>query len=91
LPSRDVVDQRLVAQWSAGEGRIGFGTQADYDVHPVLASAAPPADGDADGMPDSWETTQGLDPQNSGDAVLDPDQDGYTNMDEYLNSLCGEE
>ena len=40
-------------------------------------------DSDLDGMPDSWETTQGLDPQDEGDALLDADSDGLTNAQEY--------
>jgi len=32
-------------------------------------------DSDLDGMPDSWETAQGLDPQDGGDAMLDPGAD----------------
>jgi hypothetical protein len=40
-------------------------------------------DSDLDGMPDSWETAQGLDPQDEGDALLDADSDGLTNAQEY--------
>jgi len=41
-------------------------------------------DSDLDGMPDSWETVQGFDPQNDGDALLDADMDGLTNAHEYV-------
>jgi len=40
-------------------------------------------DTDGDGMPDTWETDNGLDPLNSADASLDPDGDGMTNLEEY--------
>ena len=40
-------------------------------------------DSDLDGMPDNWETAQGLDPQDAGDALLDADSDGLTNLQEY--------
>ncbi|MBT3616198.1 MAG: hypothetical protein HN524_09465, partial [Verrucomicrobia bacterium] len=40
-------------------------------------------DSDLDGMPDSWETAQGLDPQDEGDALLDADSDGLSNAQEY--------
>ncbi|MDD5223980.1 MAG: hypothetical protein PHE84_08305, partial [bacterium] len=42
-------------------------------------------DTDGDGMPDWWELTYGLDPSNPNDAGLDPDQDGWTNLEEYQN------
>ncbi len=40
-------------------------------------------DSDGDGMPDSWEQANGLDPY-SNDAGADPDNDGISNLDEYL-------
>jgi hypothetical protein len=41
------------------------------------------ADSDGDGMPDDWELSHGLDPQNANDAALDADSDGATNLKEY--------
>ena len=40
-------------------------------------------DTDNDGMPDVWERTNGFDPYNPADAVLDADHDGSTNLQEY--------
>lgn len=41
-------------------------------------------DTDDDGMPNAWERAMGLDP-NVQDHNLDNDNDGYTNLEEYLN------
>ena len=56
---------------------------------PPLASASRPSnfDTDRDGMPDAWETANGLNPSNAADRNADADGDGYTNLEEYLNSL----
>ena len=45
------------------------------------------ADTDGDGLPDFWETQNGLSPTNStglDGAAGDPDGDGFTNLQEYL-------
>lgn len=47
----------------------------------------PYKDRDNDGMPDTWETRNGLNPKNAADASLDRNKDGYSNIEEYLNSL----
>jgi uncharacterized protein (DUF1800 family) len=41
-------------------------------------------DSDNDGMTDAWETTHGLNPNGTGDAVLDGDNDGLNNVREHL-------
>ena len=35
-----------------------------------------------------WEKANKIDPQNPDDRNGDADKDGYTNLEEYLNSLC---
>jgi len=47
----------------------------------------PYKDSDNDGMPDSWEIAHKLDPHNAADATTDRDGDGYTNIEEFLNSV----
>jgi hypothetical protein len=39
-------------------------------------------------MPDSWELQRGLNPAAARDGSADRDGDGYTNLEEYLNSLA---
>ncbi len=41
-------------------------------------------DSDGDGIPDGWEVAHGLNALDPSDAGLDPDGDGYTNLQEYL-------
>ncbi len=50
-------------------------------------NGTPYKDADKDGMPDEWEKKQGLNPNNASDASTDRDNDGYTNIEEYLNSV----
>lgn len=42
-------------------------------------------DSDHDGMPDDWETANGLNPNDPSDALLDPDADHLNNRAEYEN------
>jgi uncharacterized repeat protein (TIGR01451 family) len=41
-------------------------------------------DSDGDGLPDSWESGNGLNPFDSSDATTDADGDGLTNLQEYF-------
>ena len=63
-------------------------SQTDVGGWPVLNSAAAPLDSDHDGMPDSWEIAQGLDPSNAADRNK-VGAGGYTMLEIYLNSLVG--
>ena len=54
---------------------------------PTLKSLPAPADTDQDGMPDDWESNNGLDPNDAEDRNDDRNNDGYTNLEEYLNEL----
>ena len=56
----------------------------DYKTYNV------PVDSDHDGIPDDWEKTHGLNPNEPSDANKDLNGDGYTNLEKYLNSLVGE-
>jgi len=50
---------------------------------PRAAAKFLPIDMDDDGMADTWETTNGLDPSDPNDAWLDPDNDQVVNLFEY--------
>jgi hypothetical protein len=67
-----------------GKGNI-IRAVAEVGGWPKLALGAAPADSDQDGMPDAWEKPHGLNAADAGDSRLDPDNDGYTNVEEFLN------
>ncbi|MDH7600030.1 MAG: thrombospondin type 3 repeat-containing protein [Sedimentisphaerales bacterium] len=48
----------------------------------------PDWDTDGDGMPNTWEASKGLDPNDPSDGPRDSDGDGYTNLEDYLNWLA---
>ena len=60
-------------------------SQSQVGGWPTLASLPPPADADSDGMPDAWETPHKLKAGTGADHNDDPDADGYTNLEEWLN------
>jgi hypothetical protein len=95
LPNRDTLDQRIVNDVKDSTGRIidvqgGYPHGTPYaqtvNAWPALNSTAAPADTDHDGMPDSWETANGLNPNSSTDRN-NISANGYTNLENYLNSL----
>ncbi len=69
----------------------------DYGNDPIHWKALPPtagranvngstyADADQDGLPDAYETANGLNPALAADAPLDADGDGRSNLDEYFD------
>lgn len=95
LPVRDALDARIVAEVRSRCARFGksfrgggngiIDTPADVGGWPVLETGQALPDKDEDGMPDSWETANGLQPADPSDGPGDEDEDGYTNVEEYLN------
>ncbi|MBQ6681237.1 MAG: hypothetical protein IJM78_03295 [Prevotella sp.] len=53
---------------------------------PALSSSSAPADSDGDGMPDTWEQNNGLNPNDASDGPQEA-ENGYTNLENYLNSI----
>jgi len=84
LPQRDSADTRVVAGVRGGTGRI-INDEDKVRGWPRLASGRTPRDSDRDGMPDLWERHHGLSSNDPEDRNTDRDQDGYTNLEEYLN------
>ena len=86
LPVRDVVDRRIIQSVREGTGHI-IDSPSEVGGWPIYRSAVPPQDSDGDGMPDTWETAHQLNPNDPGDANLTGGEDGYTNIEKYLNEI----
>ena len=84
-PHRDSVDRRIVRDVVMGTGAI-IDDPAEVGGWPSLPTSRPRADRDRDGMPDAWERARGLRPR-VDDSRGDENRDGWTNIEEYLNSL----
>ncbi|MBI4601803.1 MAG: PKD domain-containing protein [Planctomycetes bacterium] len=54
----------------------------DPTPDPLDCGETPSSDSDGDGLPDSWEVANGLDPRNAKDAAGDLDADGVSNGEE---------
>lgn len=85
-PRRDAVDRRILEEARTGAGRI-IDRPEDVGGYPDLAGGTPPIDTDRDGMPDDWESGQGLNPRDPADGNDDRNGDGYTNLENYLFTL----
>jgi hypothetical protein len=83
---RDAVDERVVNDVRNGTGGI-ISSEAEVGGWPDLPGGDPRPDSDGDGMPDAWEEANGLDASDPSDGALDRDGDGYTNLEDWLNSL----
>ncbi|MEM9081643.1 MAG: hypothetical protein AAGC74_13235 [Verrucomicrobiota bacterium] len=91
-----VADQTIAdgtATWQNGAGTTNFaeldtgtGVEVYLATSPLtsLPAFASHADNDDDGMPNVWEITHSLNPNNPADATLDLDSDNLINRDEFL-------
>ncbi len=61
-------------------------SQSEVGGWPVLNSIAPANDTDHDGMPDYYETANGLNPNDAADGKI-VSASGYTNLEIFLNGL----
>ncbi len=65
------------------------GADDSWSAWPELNVIAAPTDTDGDGMPDEWELQNGLNPNDITDSKT-VGADGYTNLENYLNSLVAD-
>lgn len=91
---RDAVDTRIVGEVREGKytyvgskaGKLGIiDTQSDAGGWPTYNSTTAPADSDKDGIPDGW-----LDQYHPGKTANDLNEEGYTYLEVYLNSLVAD-
>jgi hypothetical protein len=91
---RDDVDAFLINQLrSLGTQGSIINTEDDNGIPGNVGTVAGgPAlqDTDQDGMPDTWEQNNGMNPD-TADNNGDNDGDGYTNLEEYLHELAGDQ
>ncbi|MFL9831725.1 pectinesterase family protein [Flavobacterium sp. ST-87] len=94
---RDAVDLRAVNDTRSGTATIMNGGNGSTNGYidtpsaaggwPVLPTADAPVDTDGDGMPDTWENENGLNPNNPIDGNMTTVDGLYTNVEVYLYGL----
>ncbi len=89
---RDAVDGRIIEEVRKGKDTYGekgiIDSQEQVGGFPDLTQTGTTLpDSDSDGMPDEWETANGLNPDNKKDAALYTLSQSYTNIEVYINSL----
>jgi autotransporter-associated beta strand protein len=91
LPYRDYADYYVInevkslgfkGELISTESALPFGAPSSW----TLWGGTTRVDTDKDGMPDSWETANSLNPNSASDAVTIA-SNGYTNIENYINSL----
>lgn len=102
-PKRDTIDSRIIGEVRSGVCNFGdsyvaesgilnhgiIDSQASVGGWPILSSTTAPTDSDHDGMPDDWENANGLNSNLASDGAAVA-SNGYTNLENYLNSLVVE-
>ena len=85
---RDATDRRIISEVIGGtaskgeNGMIASVADEDYDVYEIL-KREDTFDANQNGIADWYETATG-----KTDASADPDGDGYTNLEDYLNYMA---
>jgi len=92
LPARDQVDSYLIDELkSFGKKGTTNGISSEKTLPHggtgVLFDGNKPTDSDTDGIPDLWETANGLNPNDASDATAIA-LNGYANIENYANTIC---
>jgi hypothetical protein len=99
VPKLDNHDKRVIQEvrqgtWTYKGSRSGLpglpDSQGDVGGWEDYPEVRRPADWDTDrdGMPNDWEGQHGFDPHDPTDGRTDANGDGYTNLEQYLNTLA---
>jgi pectate lyase len=90
-PQRDTTDARIVQETRTRTGNVQLVQLHPNEVGgwPTLADATPYADDDQDGMADDWERAHKLNASDAADGNQDRNDDGWTNLEEFINELAG--
>ncbi len=86
----DVRNGSYTHKGSNGSSKGLIDTQSDAGGWQDYKTYNQKTDTDKDGMPDEWETANGLNPQSYNDGVLYTLDKNYTNLEIYLNSLVAD-
>lgn len=85
---RDAHDKRIIDQLiSLGKQGAFIDNESQVGGIGTLGGGSPLKDTDGDGMPDEWEEANGTN-KAKNDANVDSNGDGYTNIENYINSLA---
>lgn len=84
---RDSLDSTLVAEvrsWGTRGALIS--DESSVGGPGQIAGGSAPLDSDGDGIPDAWESANGLNPNDASDGMKIA-SNGYANLENYVNSL----
>ncbi|MEP3274892.1 MAG: hypothetical protein ABJN26_04580 [Stappiaceae bacterium] len=85
----DTLDMKVVRDVRECTGKV-VSAASKAGGWPDLISETATPDSDNDGMPDSWETANGLNPADPKDAWTDNNNNGWSNIEDYLSGLAGD-
>ena len=89
-PKRDMVDKRIIELVKNRRGKLLRNDPEEVGGWPELAGGTPYPDADMDGLWDDWEQKNGMDPASPDDGQKDLDEDGWTNLEEFLHFMAGD-
>jgi hypothetical protein len=93
VPRRDTVDRRVIEDVRTGSAAIRNGIIDNVEQAggwPELLTYDVPVDTDNDGMPDEWETQEGLNINDPSDRFGIKEGEVYDNLERYLNGLASD-